>query len=200
MKLDRKNLIIFIAVIGSIIPIIFGYNWNYIFVPFFDLLISTVLFIGIFAIFLLGRVIISKIYNESSISQMEEHDLLKAFSNQNKKSILIVFFPMTMLMEELIFRFYAISILLEIFYQNFLLSILLSSIIFAFYHLHFWFRFKNFRIFISYFILSFFLGVLNGFIFLYFGLLYCFIVHFGLAFEMYHHLYRKYFKKNNGKT
>ena len=176
---------------------IFGYNRNYIFIPFFDLLISAVLFVGIFTIFLLGRVIISKIYDESSISQMEEHDLLKAFSNQNKKSVLIVFFPMTMLMEELIFRFYSISILLEILYPNFLLSIFLSSIIFAFYHLHFWFRFKNFRIFISYFILSFFLGVLNGFIFLYFGLVYCFIVHFGLAFEMYYHLYVKYFKNNN---
>lgn len=185
--------------IGSIIPIIFGYNRNYIFIPFFDLLINALLLFGIFTIFLLGRVIISKIYDESSISQMREHDLLKAFSNQNKKSVLIVFFPLTMLMEELVFRFYAISILLDILHQNLLISILFSSLIFAFYHLHFWFRFKNFRIFISYFILSFFLGVLNGFIFFYFGLVYCFIVHFGLAFEMYYHLYVKYVK-NNSKT
>lgn len=199
MELNRKYLIIFIIVIVSIIPIIFGYNKNYIFIPFFDLFVISYIFVGILAIFLFGRVIISEIYDETSISQMKDHDLINAFSYQHKKSVLIVFFSMTMMMEELIFRFYAILILLELLYQSYLLVILLSSIIFALYHLHFWFRFKNFRIFISYFILSFFLGLLNGFIFIYYGLLFCFIVHFGLAFEMYYHLYVRYFK-NNSKT
>ncbi len=198
MKLDKKYITIFIIVTASIIPLILGYKRNYIFIPFFDIHVIFYLFIGIIAVFLLGRVIISKVLQDGpSISQMKDHDVIKAFFNQNKKLVLIVLFPMTMLMEEFIFRFYAILILLDILFQNYFLVILFSSIIFALYHLHFWFRFRNLRIFISYFILSFFLGLLNGFIFIYFGLLFCFFVHFGLAFEMYYHIYVKYFKNNN---
>jgi len=198
LKLDKRYIIIFMIVTASIIPLILGYKRNYFFIPFFDLHVTFYLFIGIIAVFLLGRVIISKVLQDApSISQMKDHDVIKAFFNQNKKFVLIVLFPMTMLMEEFIFRFYAISILLDFLSQNYFLVIFFSSIIFALYHLHFWFRFQNFRIFISYFILSFFLGLLNGFIFIYFGLLFCFFVHFGLAFEMYYHLYVKYFKNNN---
>ena len=196
----KKYLVIFAVVIIGILPIFFGLNIQYLFINNLNPSRLLLFLLGVITLFLLGRIIILILFDDKLIDQMKNHDLIQAFINQNNKSVIWFTFPLTMLMEELIFRFYVIIVLLDILHFNELLVILLSSIIFAFYHLHFWFMFKNFRLFISYFILSFGLGLFNSFVFLYFGLIICFFVHFGVAFEMYYHLYNKYFKKNNGKT
>lgn len=200
MDAIKKYIVILAVVIVGILPIFFGLNIQYLFINNLNPSRLFLFLLGVLILFLSGRIIILIIFDDNVIDQMKNHDLIQAFINQNRKSVIWFTFPLTMLMEELIFRFYVIIVLLDILHFNDLLVILLSSIIFAFYHLHFWFMFKNFKLFISYFILSFGLGLFNGFVFLYFGLLYCFFVHFGVAFEMYYHLYSKYFKRYNGKT
>ena len=190
-----KDVIIIIVVVISLIPLFYGYELKYIIILTYNFNLITFLVLGIVILFLFGRVIFSTLLDEKSIFQMENHDLVDSFIKKNQNWAKWFIFPLTMLMEELIFRFYAISIVIDLIKLNPFLAVITSSSIFAAYHIHFWIRFKNFRIFISFFILSFFLGLLNGYAFIYFGLLVCFIIHYGMAFELYFYLYRKFYVK-----
>jgi len=195
VKTYTKNVIIIIVVFIAIIPLFYGYNLQNVVILTFNFNLFAVLALGLVILFLLGRLIFSTLLDEKSILQMENHDLVDSFIKKNQKWVKWFIFPLTMLMEELIFRFYAISIIINPIKLNPFLAVIISSSIFAAYHIHFWIRFKNFRIFISFFILSFFLGLLNGYAFIYFGLLVCFIIHYGMAFELYFYLYRKFYVK-----
>ena len=196
VKNHTKDVIIIIVVIIAIIPLIYGYNLQSIAIITCNFNLIAVLALGLVILFLLGRLIFSTLLDEKSISLMENHDMIDSFIKKNQKWTKWFIFPLTMLMEELIFRFYAISIIINLIKLNPFLAIIISSSIFAVYHIHFWIRLKNFRIFISFFILSFLLGLLNGYAFIYFGLLACFFIHYGMAFELYSYLYRKFYAKN----
>ena len=196
VKNHTKDVIIIIVVIIAIIPLIYGYNLQSIAIITCNFNLIAVLALGLVILFLLGRLIFSTLLDEKSISLMENHDMIDSFIKKNQKWTKWFIFPLTMLMEELIFRFYAISIIINLIKLNPFFAIIISSSIFAVYHIHFWIRLKNFRIFISFFILSFLLGLLNGYAFIYFGLLACFFIHYGMAFELYSYLYRKFYAKN----
>ena len=195
VKNHTKDVIIIIVVIIAIIPLIYGYNLQSIAIITCNFNLIAVLALGLVILFLLGRLIFSTLLDEKSISLMENHDMIDSFIKKNQKWSKWFIFPLTMLMEELIFRFYAISIIIDLIKLSPFLAVIISSSIFAVYHIHFWIRLKNFRIFISFFILSFFLGLLNGYAFIYFGLLACFIIHYGMAFELYFYLYRRFYVK-----
>ena len=195
LKTHTKDVIIIIVVFIAFIPLFYGYNLQYLIIITFNFNLIAFLVLGIVILFLFGRVIFSTLLDEKSIFQMENHDLVDSFIKKNQNWAKWFIFPLTMLIEELIFRFYAISIVIDLIKLNPFLAVITSSSIFAAYHIHFWIRFKNFRIFISFFILSFFLGLLNGYAFIYFGLLACFIIHYGMAFELYFYLYRKFYVK-----
>ena len=196
VKNHTKDVIIIIVVIIAIIPLIYGYNLQSIAIITCNFNLIAVLALGLVILFLLGRLIFSTLLDEKSISLMENHDMIDSFIKKNQKWTKWFIFPLTMLMEELIFRFYAMSIIINLIKLNPFFAIIISSSIFAVYHIHFWIRLKNFRIFISFFILSFLLGLLNGYAFIYFGLLACFFIHYGMAFELYSYLYRKFYAKN----
>ena len=196
VKNHTKDVIIIIVVIIAIIPLIYGYNLQNIAIITCNFNLIAVLALGLVILFLLGRLIFSTLLDEKSISLMENHDMIDSFIKKNQKWTKWFIFPLTMLMEELIFRFYAMSIIINLIKLSPFFAIILSSSIFAVYHIHFWIRLKNFRIFISFFILSFLLGLLNGYAFIYFGLLACFFIHYGMAFELYSYLYRKFYAKN----
>ena len=195
VKTHTKDVIIIIVVFIAIIPLFYGYNLQKIVILTFNFNLIAVLALGLVILFLLGRLIFSIFLDEKSVSLMENHDLIDSFIKKNQKWTKWFIFPLTMLMEELIFRFYAISIIINLIKLNPFFAIIISSSIFAVYHIHFWIRLKNFRIFISFFILSFLLGLLNGYAFIYFGLLACFFIHYGMAFELYFYLYRKFYVK-----
>ena len=195
VKTHTKDVIIIIVVFIAIIPLFYGYNLQKIVILTFNFNLIAVLALGLIILFLLGRLIFSTLLDDKSISLMENHDMIDSFIKKNQKWTKWFIFPLTMLMEELIFRFYAISIIINLIKLSPFLAIILSSSIFAVYHIHFWIRLRNFRIFISFFILSFLLGLLNGYAFIYFGLLACFFIHYGMAFELYFYLYRKFYVK-----
>lgn len=198
-KTYTKDVIIIIVVFIAIIPLFYGYDLQSIVILSFNFNLIVVLALGLVILFLSGRFIFSTLLDEKSISLMKNHDMIDSFIKKNQKWTKWFTFPLTMLMEELIFRFYAISIIVDLIKLSPFLAVMLSSSIFAVYHIHFWVRLKNFRIFFSFFILSFLLGLLNGYAFIYFGLLACFIIHYGMAFELYFYLYRKFYVKKQKK-
>ena len=196
LRKHNKDILIISIVIISLMPLFFGYNVQNIIIFSNSPIQFLCVISGIVLLFLLGRVIYSKVIDEKSIKKMKDHELIDSFINKNEKWVKWVIFPLTMLMEELLFRFYAITILIELINLNSILAILISSSIFSIYHIHFWFRYHDFRIFLSYLILSFFLGLLNGYVFINYGLIPCVIIHYGMAFELYFYLYRKFYTES----
>ena len=129
--------------------------------------------------------------DEKSKELMKQHDVIEALLNGNNRIVLLVFFPLTMIMEEFIFRYYLIGILLYQVKLGLIFAVLISSLIFSLYHLHIWFKFKNLKILISYLISSFLLAIYNGFLLITLGIFVCIIVHTCLVFILYYNLYKK---------
>ena len=197
LKKHNKDILIIVVVLISLIPLFFGYNVRNIILFSFNPIQFLYIMSGIALLFLLGRVIFWKLIDEKSISKMKDHELIESFINNNEKWVKWVMFPLTMVMEELVFRFYVITILIDLIVLNSNLAVIISSSIFSVYHIHFWFRYNDFRIFLAFLILSFFLGVLNGYVFIYYGLIPCFLIHYGMAFELYFYLYRKFYAERH---
>ena len=191
MKIGIKHLAITVVVILLIIPIFFGIYIDFLFVSEFSLGVMLFLIIGFVFLFGFGKVMEILMYSERTKELMKQHDVVKALMNGNDIIVLLVFFPSTMIMEEFIFRYYLIGILLYQLKLGLIVAILISSVIFSLYHLHIWFKFKNLKILISYLISSFLLAIYNAYILITLGIFACIIVHTILVFVLYYNLYKK---------
>ncbi|MEJ2295181.1 MAG: CPBP family glutamic-type intramembrane protease, partial [Candidatus Lokiarchaeota archaeon] len=149
-EIKYKYLIIIICVIICIIPLYFGVFIDLMFFNQFNVLIVSVIIIGTLLLFFLGIIIDKYAYNEETLKIMGEHGLISALIKKDNNWVIFFIFPLTMVMEEFIFRYYSIGTLHFIINLGTLESIIISSIIFALYHLHFWFKLKNQRITIIY--------------------------------------------------
>ena len=159
-----------------------------------DIFNIILLFLGILVFLLLGELLTIFFFKKESLKELENHVMIKAF-NQNDRKILLILFPLTMLMEELIFRLYSLWFLSL--YLETLASILISSIIFGCYHFHFLKVFNNISLVLLFVGYSFLLGLYLAYIFLNFGFLACFLLHYSIIFFTYLEIYRKRFKKKN---
>ncbi|MFX1572467.1 MAG: type II CAAX prenyl endopeptidase Rce1 family protein [Promethearchaeota archaeon] len=128
---------------------------------------------------------------------MKDHDIIEVFINNHNQIIVWVFFPIIMIIEELIFRYYLIGFLFFILGLESFLLILSSSLIFSLYHIHTWFVIKNLRLRLINLSNPFLLGLFNGYLFLKLGIIPCILVHYFLALFLYYNLYRRYFKREN---
>ena len=191
MKLGKKYLVIITTVIVLIIPIFFGIYADFLTISEFSLEVLLLLLIGFVLLLALGKVMEFLIYNGRSKELMKQHDVVNALLNGKGISTLLIFFLLTMVMEELIFRYYLVGILLYQLKLELILAILISSLIFSLYHLHIWFKFKNLKILISYLISSFLLAIYNAYLLITLGLFVCIIVHTILVFILYYNLYKK---------
>ena len=191
MKLGKKYLAIISTVILLLIPIFFGIYANFLTVSEISLEIMLLLLIGFVLLLALGKVMEMFLYGKKSKEKMKQHDVIRAFLNEEGKIVLLVFFPLTMIMEELIFRYYLIGFLLSPLNLEIISTIMISSLIFSLYHVHTWFRLKDLKILISYLIFSFILGIYNAYLLFTLGIFACIIVHFSLVFMMYYNLYKK---------
>ncbi len=191
MKLGKKYLAIISTVILLLIPIFFGIYANFLTVSEISLEIMLLLLIGFVLLLALGKVMEMFLYGKKSKEKMKQHDVIGAFLNEEGKIVLLVFFPLTMIMEELIFRYYLIGFLLSPLNLEIISTIMISSLIFSLYHIHTWFRFKDLKILISYLIFSFLLGIYNAYLLFALGIFACIIVHFSLVFVIYYNLYKK---------
>jgi len=191
LKFGIKYFSITVVVILLIIPIFFGIYIGFLFVSEFSLSILLFLLIGFVLLLGIGKLMEFLMYSEKSKELMKQHDVVKALLNGNDINVLLVFFPLTMIMEEFIFRYYLIGILLFQVKLELILAILISSVIFSLYHLHIWFKFKNLKILLSYLISSFILAIYNGYLLITLGIFVCIIVHIILVFILYYNLYKK---------
>ena len=191
MNLGKKYLTIAVVVILLIIPIFFGIYIDFIIVSELSLSVVVFLLVGFVVLLVVGKMMEIFVYSKTSKELMKQHDVVKALLNGNDIKVLLVFFPLTMVMEELIFRYYLIGIFLYQLNVGILLATIVPSVIFSLYHLHIWFRFKDLKILISYLITSFLLGIYNAHILLTLGIFACIIVHIILVFILYFNLYKK---------
>jgi len=182
LELSRKYLTITFAVIILIVPLFFGIYTEFLIVNDFSLFNLVYLLIGFVFLLGLGKAMEHFMYKGASKETMKHHDVINALLNKDGKTILFVFFPLTMIMEEFIFRYYLMGLLLFQLKLGLILVILISSVVFSLYHLHIWFKFKNLKILISYLISSFLFTL---------GIFVCIIVHTILVFILYYNLYKK---------
>ena len=189
--MSKKYLTITLAVILLLFPLFFDIYTEFLIINDFSLFILAYLLIGFVFLLVLGKVMEIFMYKGASKETMKQHDVINALLNKNGKTILLVFFPLTMIMEEFIFRYYLIGILLFHLKLGLILAILISSIIFSLYHLHIWFKFKNLKILLSYLISSLILAIYNGYLLITLGIFVCIIVHTILVFILYYNLYKK---------
>ncbi len=196
MQNIKKYLTIIIVIIILIIPIVFGFYNEYLtynVLTYYEIL---TIIVGFLILLLFGKLIELYAYDEKSIQIMKQHDVIDTLIENKNKSVLLVclFFLLTMVMEELIFRYYVIGFLLLQLKLEVFWGLFISSLIFSLYHIHTWFSYKSLRISIIYIGYSFIMGLFLGYILLMVGIFPCILIHSSLAFMMYFSIYKKKFK------
>lgn len=181
-------------VVVLVIPIFFGVFNQYLLLGQIDLIDIIYLVLGFIVLLLIGFLISTFIYDTKSLELMKNHDVINSLITKNNILVLILFFPLTMIMEELIFRYYVLGIFLIELKAETLASVLISSLIFSVYHIHFWFRFKNLRITLAYIIYSFLLGLFTAYILINFNIFISIFAHYIIAFTIYFSLFKKKYK------
>ncbi|MFX1379111.1 MAG: CPBP family intramembrane glutamic endopeptidase [Promethearchaeota archaeon] len=194
MENSNKYIIIGILSIFLIMPMILGVYVQYIFVRTLDIFIFLFFLFGLVTLFIIGKLIHNYIFNKDSIELMRKHDVTNALINRNNRIVIWLFFPLTMVMEELIFRYYLIGFLIDSLKLDVLSVIFISSLIFSLYHIHTWFSYKNLTILITNLVYTFLMGLYIGFLFLNIGIVPCILIHYTLAFSLYYNIYKRYFK------
>ncbi|MFX1556577.1 MAG: type II CAAX prenyl endopeptidase Rce1 family protein [Promethearchaeota archaeon] len=194
MKVIKKYILISSLVILLVIPIFFGVFNQYLLLSQINLIDITYLVIGMIILLLIGFLISTFVYDTKSLELMKNHDVINSLIRRNNRLVLVLFFPLTMIMEELIFRYYILGVfMIELKFET-LVAVLLSSLIFSVYHIHFWFKFKNLRITTTYIIYSFLLGLFTAYILITFNIFISIFAHYIIAFTIYFLLFKKKYK------
>jgi len=196
LEKKRKYIIIVVILVLLTIPILFGLYVETIFLQASNLYAIIILFSGLVVLLSLGELIDKYGFNIESLEAIKEHDVIKALTEKENRLNILLLFIITMIMEELIFRYYLINLLFHSLDLNIILALVISSLVFSLYHIHTWFTYKNMRILVIFLSNSFLLGFFLGFIFLTLGFFYCILIHSIIAFLFYFNLVNRYFKNN----
>ena len=195
LEKKRKYLIIVVVFVLLTIPIFFGLYVETIFLQVSNLYAIIILFGGLIVLLSLGELIDKYGLNIESLEAIKKHDIIQVLTDKKNRLNTLLLFIITMIMEELIFRYYLISFLYHSQGLSIILALFISSLVFSLYHIHTWFTFKNVRILGIFLSNSFLLGFFLGYIFLSLGFFYCIILHSLIAFLFYFNLVNRYFKK-----
>ncbi|TFF99169.1 MAG: CPBP family intramembrane metalloprotease, partial [Promethearchaeota archaeon] len=181
MENIRKYVILGILLIILVIPMFLGIYLEYLFLQKLNSFVILILILGLLILLLIGKLIGIYGYDSESIEKMKKHDVINTMINKDNRIRLWLFFPIIMIIEELIFRYYIIGFLLNQLELEVIFAIFISSLIFSLYHVHTWFSYKNLRILLIYVVYSFLLGFFNGCILLTLGIFPCVGIHSALA-------------------
>ena len=192
----RKYALIVIIFIILIVPMFLGYYWEYFFIREFDVYVVLILIFGFIIFFIMGKLIEIYAYNDNRIEVLKKNDIINAFISKKNRIVIWIFFPIIMIIEELIFRFYIIAILINQVELEALVAVFISSLVFSLFHIHTWFSYKSLRILLVNLIFPFLLGLFNGYIFLTIGIIPCIIIHYIIVLNLYYNLYKRYFKND----
>lgn len=192
----RKYTLIVIIFIILIVPTFLGYYWEYFFIREFDVYVVLILIFGFIIFFIMGKLIEIYAYNDNRIEVLKKNDIINAFISKKNRIVIWIFFPIIMIIEELIFRFYIITILINQVELEALVAVFISSLVFSLFHIHTWFSYRSLRILLVNLIFPFLLGLFNGYIFLTIGIIPCIIIHYIIVLNLYYNLYKRYFKND----
>jgi len=190
----RKYIILGSLLISLTIPMFFRVYLEYFTIRELNWFITLILIIGLLILLFLGKIIEIFGYNSKNVEVIRKQDVINAFTNRNNRPIIWFFFPIIIIIEELIFRYYSIGILVHLLELESLAAIFISSLIFSFFHIHIWFRYKNLMILLINLGYPFLMGLYIGYIFLKLGIIACIIIHYTIALTLYYNIYRRYFK------
>ena len=155
-----------------------------------------ILIFGFIIFFIMGKLIEIYAYNDNRIEVLKKHDIINAFISKKNRIVIWIFFPIIMIIEELIFRFYTLIFLVNQIELKALVAVFISSLVFSLFHIHIWFSYRSLRILLVNLIFPFLLGLYNGYIFLTIGIIPCFIIHYIIVLNLYYNLYKRYFKND----
>jgi len=192
----RKYTLIVIIFIILIVPTFLGYYWEYFFIREFDVYVVLILIFGFIIFFIMGKLIEIYAYNDNRIEVLKKHDIINAFISKKNRIVIWIFFPIIMIIEELIFRFYTLIFLVNQIELKALVAVFISSLVFSLFHIHTWFSYRSLRILLVNLIFPFLLGLFNGYIFLTIGIIPCIIIHYIIVLNLYYNLYKRYFKND----
>ncbi|MFX1454950.1 MAG: CPBP family intramembrane glutamic endopeptidase [Promethearchaeota archaeon] len=195
-KRGKKYYIICFFTVILILPIFFGQYIENFYAQIINTFTIFVYFLGIIVLFFIGGLIDVFGFNVKELELIKDHDVIQALIKKENRLFILIMFIVTMIMEELIFRYYIISFLSSTLSLNLIFIILISSVFFSLYHIHIWFKFQDLRILGIFMTNSFLLGLFLGFTFLTFGFSLCLITHSIVALIFYLNLYNKYFRTN----
>ena len=194
MEKNRKHIIIIVVFLLLTIPIFFGIYVDTIFLQVSNLYVIIILFGGLIVLLSVGELTDRYGFNVESLAAIKDHDVIQALTEKKSRLKILILFIITMIMEELIFRYYLISLLFHTLDLNIVVALIISSLFFSLYHIHTWFTYKNLKILVIYLSNSFLLGLFLGYVFLMLGFFYCIIIHSIIAFIFYFNLVNRYFK------
>jgi membrane protease YdiL (CAAX protease family) len=163
----------------------------------YDLLLISIFFI---ALIMMGLFSVNTFYDTNTIKKMTDHELVIFFTHHKGNFLFLLIFLLTMVMEELIFRFYLMGFFVLTLNVENLSGILFTSLIFSFYHFHTWFAFKDKKILFSYLLYSFFLGWLCSLILLKMGIIFSIIAHSSLAALIYKYTSKIILRMDHSKS
>jgi len=193
----RKYALILIVFIILIVPPFLGIYQKYFYIREFDVYVVLILIFGFIIFLTISKLIEVYAYNDESIGVIKKQDIINAFISKKNLIVIWIFFPIIMIIEELIFRFYIIAILINQVELEALVAVFISSLVFSLFHIHTWFSYRSIRILLVNLIFPFLLGLFNGYIFLTMGIIPCIIIHYIIVLDLYYNLYKRYFKKIN---
>ena len=194
MEKIRKYTLISITFILLIVPIFLGIYNEYFFIRELDVNVVLILIFGFIIFLIIGKIVEVFVYNDENIGVIKKQDVIYAFISKKNLIVIWIFFPIIMIIEELIFRFYIIAILINQVQLEALVAVFISSSVFSIFHIHTWFSYRNVRILLVNLIFPFFLGLFNGYIFLTLGIIPCIVIHYIIVLNLYYNLYKRYFK------
>ncbi|MFX1388395.1 MAG: type II CAAX prenyl endopeptidase Rce1 family protein, partial [Promethearchaeota archaeon] len=175
-------------------PMFFGVYLEYFTIKELDWFIIVIFIIGLLVLLFLGKIIEIFGYNNKNVEVMRKQDVINTFINKNNKIIIWFFFPIIIIIEELIFRYYSLGILVHVLELDSIIAIPISSLIFSLFHIHIWFRYKNLTILLINLGYPFLMGLYIGYVFLKLGIIPSIIIHYTIALTLYYNIYRRYFK------
>lgn len=191
----RKYITLSALLIILTIPIFFGVYVEYFTIRELSWPVILILITDLIIFLILGKIIEIYGYNDNNVEVFRKQDVLNAFINRSNRLIIWFFFPIIIIIEELIFRYYSIGILVHVLDLESVIAIFISSSIFSLFHIHIWFRYKNLMILLINFGYPFLMGLYFGYIFLKLGIVPCILIHYLIALFSYYNIYRRYFKK-----
>lgn len=172
----------------------FGVFLEYFTIRDLNWFIIFIFIIGLSILLFLGKIIEIFGYNNKNVEVIRKQDVINALIHQDNRIIIWIFFPIIIVIEELVFRYYIIGILVDLLELESIIAIFISSLAFSLYHIHIWFRYKNLTILLINIGYPFLMGLYFGFIFLTLGIIPCILVHYIIALFLYYNIYRRYFK------